>query len=502
MTYTQRYNKFRQSRIAYWQPKLTKALNTIADNILQQPTIDAALLKAYSVQPTEELASIIKSLYIDAGRVMGAYAYQDVMQQVRKRQEQKRLAPIGFNEQLINDIIQYYQTNLLTEAVLPISDTLRDYILLKLIEAQREGLSLTEVATAIEEAGMVRKRAFLIARTETVKAANYGAKKGAQATGYPMNKVWVSAQQSRTRRIPRDKADHLHMNGKEVAMDEPFNVPDVTGVILMDRPGDSGSPARQVVNCRCVLAFKVLDQPSEVIAPKKKEFIPAKDIKEAKQRAADMLKDRYGLNIDSVRADKSMSLDVFNKRLQQLDKLSDEYEVSRIYNKSKPIKLSFNSTSKYEGVIVSQNTGTTTTIHEINFGHQVSAKARTFDPEATGTRRLSRVDKENMDISTMTHEFAHFITTDHQEITSLYGDNRIIPFWKELRQLRKEYNEEYKAVYDTKDWNKINQFSLGQYSGLNANEFMAEAFAEFKLSSNPSPYAIKTGRLIDKYFKK
>jgi hypothetical protein len=279
MTYPQRYNKFRQSRIAFWQPKLTAALQGIADNILQQPSIEAAIQQAHNVQPMDKLASIIKSMYIDAGRIMGAYAYQEVRKQVKRKvktaianndqkaayllaewadMEQKALLPMGYSEQLVNDIIQYYQTNLLTEAVIPITQNLRDYILLKLIDAQRQGLSITDVVNAIESGDLTRTRAFLIARTETVKAANYGAKKGAQATGYEMNKVWVSAQQNRTRRIPRDKADHLHMNGMEAAMDEPFNVPDETGIIKMDRPGDSGAPARQLCNCRCVLSFRVL----------------------------------------------------------------------------------------------------------------------------------------------------------------------------------------------------------------------------------------------------
>lgn len=292
MTYPQRYNKFRQSRIVFWQPKLTDALQGIADNILQQPSLEAAIQQAHGIQPMDQLASTIKSMYIDAGRIMGAYAYQEVKRQAKKAGKQspaqmqkqaaisqikaflfedvqpkavinipiesKALLPMGYNEQLINDIIAYYQTNLLTEAVIPITQNLRDYILARLIDAQRQGLSITDVVNAIESNDLTRTRAFLIARTETVKAANYGAKLGAQATGYEMNKVWVSAQDNRTRRIPKDHADHLHMNGVEAAMDEPFNVQDETGIIKMDRPGDSGAPARQICNCRCLISFRVL----------------------------------------------------------------------------------------------------------------------------------------------------------------------------------------------------------------------------------------------------
>lgn len=259
MTYYDKYIKFRKKRIDYWQPRLTTVLQGIADSILQQPSLDAAIQAAHSLPDMTPLASTIKSIYTDAGRIMGAYAYQEVRKQKKgQRIAAKALMPMGYNEQLVNDIIQYYQTNLLNEAVIPISQNLRDYILAKLIEAQQTGNSITTVVDAIEAMGLVRKRAFLIARTETVKAANYGAKKGALMTGHDMNKVWISAQQNRTRRIPRDAADHLHMNNVEAAMDEPFNVPDKNGTVKMDRPGDRGAPAEQVINCRCCLGFRVL----------------------------------------------------------------------------------------------------------------------------------------------------------------------------------------------------------------------------------------------------
>jgi hypothetical protein len=43
---------------------------------------------------------------------------------------------------------------------------------------------------------------------------------------------------------------------------------------------------------------------------------------------------------------------------------------------------------------------------------------------------------------------------------------------------------------------------LGTYASKNIDEFMAEGFTEYKLSSNPSKFAIEIGKLIEKYFKK
>ena len=47
-----------------------------------------------------------------------------------------------------------------------------------------------------------------------------------------------------------------------------------------------------------------------------------------------------------------------------------------------------------------------------------------------------------------------------------------------------------------------NEISLGNYASTNLDEFMAEAFTEYQLSSNPSKYATLVGKLMDKYFKK
>jgi hypothetical protein len=43
---------------------------------------------------------------------------------------------------------------------------------------------------------------------------------------------------------------------------------------------------------------------------------------------------------------------------------------------------------------------------------------------------------------------------------------------------------------------------LGRYSETNIDEFLAEGFKEYKLSSNPTPYAQRIGELFDKTYKK
>jgi hypothetical protein len=71
-----------------------------------------------------------------------------------------------------------------------------------------------------------------------------------------MDKVWISAQDNRTRRRPRNKFDHLHMNGVTVPYEEDFNV---SGEML-SFPGDQTngevrSSGGNVINCRCKVAL-------------------------------------------------------------------------------------------------------------------------------------------------------------------------------------------------------------------------------------------------------
>lgn len=202
----------------------------------------------------DEIAVIIKNIYIDAGTVFGGKAYQMV-----KKQAVKGLMPMGYNQELVNEIIAYFQLTLLNEAVLPITETTRDHVLRILIRSQQEGVSINNIVDQLKNTDLTRSRARMIARTETVKASNYGAVQSVKKLGYDTLKIWISATDLRTRRIPRDEADHLHANGMKVPMNEPFRIRDKQGgFVNMMQPGDPNGGAENVVNCRCTVGFEIL----------------------------------------------------------------------------------------------------------------------------------------------------------------------------------------------------------------------------------------------------
>lgn len=257
ISWYQTFHKFQLSRERTWAPKLNTALNNQIKAVIShinQYGVNSAISNLTAIIPMDEISVIIKNIYIDAGTVFGGKAYQMV-----KKQQVKGLMPIGYNEELINEIIAYFQLRLLNEAVLPITETTRDYVLRILIRSQQEGVSINNIVNELKNTDLTRRRARMIARTETVKASNYGAVQSVKKLGYDTLKIWISATDLRTRRIPRDEADHLHANGMKVPMNEPFRIRDKNGgFVNMMQPGDPNGGAENVVNCRCTVGFEIL----------------------------------------------------------------------------------------------------------------------------------------------------------------------------------------------------------------------------------------------------
>ena len=91
-------------------------------------------------------------------------------------------------------------------------------------------------------------RSYLIARTETGAAVNFGQMATYQATGIE-KKEWISTLDDRTR------DSHILMNGITANIDETFEVENIEGgVDNMLYPSDPNGSAGNVCNCRCVVA--------------------------------------------------------------------------------------------------------------------------------------------------------------------------------------------------------------------------------------------------------
>lgn len=198
--------------------------------------------------PTKPLIKALRELHEAAGVPNAIYVRKQLKRQMFKSNETP-------NQRIRWMINEYYRLYLLNQAVVPITKTTVKQIHNILQIANQNGWGVDKTVSALRHTDITRQRAELIVRTETMKAANAGAMIGAAEVGFMVQKEWLSAQDNRTRRIPRDQYDHLHMRGIRVGFTERFIVPSTKSIDAMLYPGDPEGSAGNVCNCRCTLAF-------------------------------------------------------------------------------------------------------------------------------------------------------------------------------------------------------------------------------------------------------
>ena len=167
------------------------------------------------------------------------------------------LKGMGFNEQIIALMKEYYGIDLLNNAELMTAYS-RDVIVRVLQQAADQGLSIDNtVNMLLEHPEFNEMRARRIARTETVTAANGAAVVYAQTSGNVMDKVWISIVDNRSRH------DHSRLDGTMIPMDQSFVINSTRGGTyemmqpgVRTQPNGLAVPGFETVNCRCTIAFK------------------------------------------------------------------------------------------------------------------------------------------------------------------------------------------------------------------------------------------------------
>lgn len=169
--------------------------------------------------------------------------------------ELKFFEPNTFDSVFLKNIKEFLSTFVGTRIV-SVENTYFEAITKILRDRLDNGLTMRQASKELQETvgkkNFYRWQAERIARTETTAAANYSAIEAGNTSGFLMEKVWISALDSRTRTTPPDKYDHRHMNGKTVKPNEDFTVSGQK----MSYPGDHKGSAGNVVNCRCTVALR------------------------------------------------------------------------------------------------------------------------------------------------------------------------------------------------------------------------------------------------------
>lgn len=196
----------------------------------------------------------IYEVLVDLYKTVGSlWAHQSSV--LVKRQQVKARMPMGFNERIVELMRQYYGIDLLQDAE-NITTYTREVINNVLSDAALSGASINDIVRALSgNSELSTMRARRIARTEVVTSANGAAVLQAQETGVPMNKVWLAVNDKRTRH------SHRNVDNQTVPLESAFNV---NGTQMMqpgvrDQPNGLKVPAGEVVNCRCTVAFAVIE---------------------------------------------------------------------------------------------------------------------------------------------------------------------------------------------------------------------------------------------------
>lgn len=231
--FANKWVRFQQRYEKLFIPKIRSVLNNQIDQWVRNKSIDY-----------KELRFLIEDLYITTGTQWAAKIHQYMP-------KRKARLPMGINERVIAIMREVLGLNLEIIAE-EITQTTMKYIEEVLSKGFETGASIDEM---VNELKMInRKRARVIARTETVSAANEAGIRYAQTFGYDMKKTWLSVQDHRTRH------SHLVMNGTTVMINEPFNV---NGAVMMQpgartQPDGNPVPAEEVIQCRCTVIYEVI----------------------------------------------------------------------------------------------------------------------------------------------------------------------------------------------------------------------------------------------------
>lgn len=483
---------------------LKKQLQPYLDAIKQAP----ANINQFDLITPAPLADVLENLYVTAGVAYAEAMYNAIQPPIKATKEQLRA---GWR-----DFMRRFAVTNLTGVLIDINKTSKDIIERIVSNGLREGQGIPDIARSIEQsvAGIFTNRAKLIARTEMVKATNTAAMQSAATSDFMYEKKWVPATDNRTRE------DHLIMINKPYI---PFEQPFIVGGYEMDRPGDgTTAPASQICNCRCKVVFRIMRDTNglpmrklgsqsgaytvtngtrQVPVVQPADNLIANNLEDAKKISAKIINENTPLKVTSTFVSNEMSLEKLNRYNEQLNKLTKEYNLSPHLNDKSQIALLYQSTKKSYGFVESYPNRIT----KINFGHSTATEARVaqrIDTSGFYTKfaSKSKADLSNVDLATLTHEFAHVISIKNDY--AIYQFPQMKSFWDEMAKLKRRYRKEVKELTINKNYTELNNVYLGNYADENINEFMAEGFAEYKLSSNPTKYAVQIGQLIDKYFKK
>lgn len=214
----------------------------------------------------EELVNILIRMYRETSILFGNMIYRDL------KLKSQKAAGFGFNEKWARQAVEFLSTKGIP-LISTIVGNLRESILSTIDKVIEEGFfgqwDLFRTIETVLERITDKKKDFYwaerIARTETVRGANYGAMQGAREHNFVVKKEWIAAMDERTRPSKRSKTpwSHRALDGDIVELEKPFN----NNEDIM-QPGDPDASPGNTINCRCTVAFEPVRDSEGKLIPK------------------------------------------------------------------------------------------------------------------------------------------------------------------------------------------------------------------------------------------
>jgi hypothetical protein len=256
--YHKTYLKLHKEYEAYAYPIIKKALDqqtgVVADFVNEDNFDDIELYIQFLVQQ-KPLYDGLEQIYTKVGVSAATFSYDYIRNSVPKNK--KDFIIDFFNAEWYEEMVNYFRLIGGTK-VSGIDDTTKNIVKNLLANILGQNLSRRDQAKLFEETlndpSFNRARSLVIARTESTTAANHGINEGARSSDYEVVKFWINTKDKRTR------LSHLAMTQDRIGLNQPFLVldPKTNEVTEMMYPGDVAAPAKEVVNCRCVMATEAL----------------------------------------------------------------------------------------------------------------------------------------------------------------------------------------------------------------------------------------------------
>lgn len=296
-------------------------------------------------------------------------------------------------------------------------------------------------------------------------------------------------------RMVNTRESHADLNGKKVMQGEKFRT--IWGNEL-EFPGDPNAPAKEVINCFCVLEPDVLLPGQKLVdgkvvevvkaapaAEEKPAFVPAKSKAEATEYAK-----RFAQNVSFD----GVSLENANKINEQLTILTAKYPINRLYEiKSggkgvmsanyRTLNISRNKLGKvleedYNRFL--ENQEHTRSALEL-LSRRWAGKKMPFDVQKTVEKLKKVLLHKRWSISdsypnkvavTVTHEYGHILSDQY---FGMINSDRANPHMQTNWSIR-NVSSKWRALYE-KAIENGDIYKVSEYGTTNDREFFAECFA-------------------------